>query len=264
MQKQHEPAETSPVAAMTCLARVRAFTLVELLVVVAIIALLISILLPALQKAREAARSAVCQNNLRSAGLGLAYYAEDFNAAMPSVKIYDVNDSCNNVQGFAKYYMGQIQEKRKTSIYCPSDERKWGIWESNVTYWQHPTEPISPTPVSITSYTVNAVFDPGKSELSIYAWSDRSSTIPRVFEIRQPSEMFVWADGHTRFYTTIWNQNFYALHGQKVNMLFVGGNVRSVAMDGPAGTRYGAEGDSGYIYPFPIDDLEQFPWSKLR
>jgi prepilin-type N-terminal cleavage/methylation domain-containing protein len=43
----------------------RAFTLVELLVVVAIIGVLIALLLPAIQAAREAARRAQCANNLR-------------------------------------------------------------------------------------------------------------------------------------------------------------------------------------------------------
>lgn len=45
----------------------RAFTLIEVLVVVAIIALLISILLPTLQRAREEARATACGANLKQA-----------------------------------------------------------------------------------------------------------------------------------------------------------------------------------------------------
>jgi prepilin-type processing-associated H-X9-DG protein/prepilin-type N-terminal cleavage/methylation domain-containing protein len=51
-----------------------AFTLVELLVVVAIIALLVALLLPAVQAARESARRSQCQNNLRQIGLALTAY----------------------------------------------------------------------------------------------------------------------------------------------------------------------------------------------
>jgi prepilin-type N-terminal cleavage/methylation domain-containing protein len=55
--------------------RTRAFTLVELLVVIGIIAVLISILLPAITKAKEAANRTKCLANLRSIGQMLANYA---------------------------------------------------------------------------------------------------------------------------------------------------------------------------------------------
>jgi prepilin-type N-terminal cleavage/methylation domain-containing protein len=51
--------------------RAQAFTLVELLVVVAIIAILMAILLPALSLAREKAREAACIGNIKQVGVGL-------------------------------------------------------------------------------------------------------------------------------------------------------------------------------------------------
>jgi len=55
----------------------KAFTLVELLVVVAIIAILASLLLPTLARAKSSAASAACRSNLHQLGLALSMYAED-------------------------------------------------------------------------------------------------------------------------------------------------------------------------------------------
>ena len=63
--------------------KARAFTLIEILVVVAIIGLLAAILFPVFGRARDNARRSSCQSNLKQLGLGFSQYAQDYDEHLP-------------------------------------------------------------------------------------------------------------------------------------------------------------------------------------
>jgi prepilin-type N-terminal cleavage/methylation domain-containing protein len=103
--------------------RKRAFTLVELLVVIGIIAVLLSIALPAMGHAREQARRTVCLSNLRQLTLAWITYSNEHGGRLVSAYTWGpeswVNDCtvCMSVEGGALW-----QYTKNPHLYvCPDD-----------------------------------------------------------------------------------------------------------------------------------------------
>ena len=102
-------AETSPERAC------RAFTLVEMLVVIAIIGLLAAMLVPALARSRDYAMLAKCRNRLRNAGVGLLIYADEHEGHLPVSRCVDGPHRAL-VKSLRERYVQDVR-----SFYCPAE-----------------------------------------------------------------------------------------------------------------------------------------------
>ncbi|MCA9295301.1 MAG: DUF1559 domain-containing protein [Phycisphaerales bacterium] len=67
----------------------RAFSMVELLVVLAVVVLLMSLLMPAISSVKENARRIVCSSNLRQIGFATAQYAGDNDGHLPAAVVLE-------------------------------------------------------------------------------------------------------------------------------------------------------------------------------
>jgi prepilin-type N-terminal cleavage/methylation domain-containing protein/prepilin-type processing-associated H-X9-DG protein len=164
-----------------------AFTLVELLVVLAIIAILASLLLPAIARTKESGRSAGCLSNLHQLGIALQLYVQDNQNHLP--KMYDW--STNLILNTIGPSMVQVLSNYTSSpnvFRCPSDNQK--LFE-----------------ITGSSYSWNFLLNGEDAEhLEVFTNAYDPHQIPVVFDkdkfhiIRGQSKAvnYLYADGHIK------------------------------------------------------------------
>lgn len=113
----------------------RAFTLIELLIVIAIVAILTAILFPVFARAREKGRQTTCLSNLRQLGMAFAAYRADYDGVNPGH-----SEGC---RGFVTYGTERPPWQRGFV------SRAEGHWVPNYRFIQNCTQP-STAPVAPT------------------------------------------------------------------------------------------------------------------
>ena len=100
-----------------------AFTLVELLVVIAVIAILASLLLPALATAKKRARAVQCLNNLKQIGYAAQMYAHDNDNTLQLDPLIPGNGT------WASILFTNVNLEQREIFLCPSYKPfAWENW----------------------------------------------------------------------------------------------------------------------------------------
>lgn len=131
----------------------RAFTLVEMIVVIAILIVLVALLYPVYEKSRERARRVACMANLRQLGIAIHLYSGEWDGKVPPrigkgtgnprTSQYLMED--DYVTGIGLLYPKYLDNQK--SFYCPSNIKAFAKTDCfNTVYW-------NPTPVKKTHDT---------------------------------------------------------------------------------------------------------------
>lgn len=194
-----------------------AFTLVELLVVVAIFALLAALLFPVLASVREQGRKSACASNLHHLYLAFALYSEDHDRYLPPYDVriggadWDSDMQPHPVRDESAQLVSSVQPYVHSSDiwFCPSDpfahtaSTMGEVRHQFLSYYYAapflPYYRATPRTLDMTIYRTHPpihVFEP--SDLSLLTDSSRQALYPVAFYSHTGQFNTVYMDGHLK------------------------------------------------------------------
>ena len=230
--------------------RAQAFTLIELLTVIAIIGILAAILIPTIGKVRATAKKAVCASNLRQVGIAMLAYAMD-NKAGGIPGYYKIKDNTGEYwsigtangsvspQWYADNGIGTRSLAGQLLPYFASFTKKsgstWGVTNllacpANQATWDSINIKDKIVPSYATSLKVKTATSPAQLKRP-FAWDGkRSMALSEMASTKTAVALF---DIDTEFAallgtTTSANAEATSVHGSTRNVLYFDGHVASV------------------------------------
>jgi len=196
-----------------------AFTLIELLAVIALIAILAAFLLPALHRAQGKARSAQCISNLRQWGLAFRQYADDNQDFLPR-------------RGQGIQPLAQIDRPEDWFNALPP-------YLSSKSYRRYFAANQKLKPRSKSIFVCPAATDPGSNHFLPYGmnmnlcpWNLLQQT--KFAEVVLPSQVVAMADAPGPYASTFPSRKGYSVlarHSGRVTILFLANQVNSFTAD---------------------------------
>ncbi|HEY3265405.1 MAG TPA: DUF1559 domain-containing protein [Armatimonadota bacterium] len=128
----------------------KAFTLIELLIVIAIIAVLAALLFPVLARARERAKRTECISNLKQLGVAMGAYVSDWDERYPYAWLGDYVKRYGATPGISEAMAAYVTDSRLWQ--CPSDRGEVFLHDFSRTL-ANPTPPFYSVSMYHTSYS---------------------------------------------------------------------------------------------------------------